>query len=64
MDIPHRHAEIRTDELESDQVVYDLVDCFVGDGAFGGNGGWELGVVEGDWRAGLVDGWELAGCGC
>lgn len=63
MDVPGRHFEVLADVLEVDEVCEDLLDYILGDGLAGFAGRGELGVVEGDSGAGLVENWELAGGG-
>ena len=58
-----RYIEVLADSLEVDEAGEDVLDYIVGNGVARIIAGGELGVVEGDSGAGVVEGWELGDAG-
>lgn len=63
MDILRRYIEVLADSLKVDEAGEDVLYCMIWNGVARVIGRGELGVVEGDSGAGVVEGWELGGAG-
>lgn len=63
MYVLRRYIKVLADNLEVDEAGEDVLDYFVGNGVARVIAGGELGIVEGNSSAGVVEGWQLGGAG-